>query len=71
MLKHTLADFHHYLERIRSTTLSSKERAGHAVEEHKKIVESIKNRDVEKAMLLAEEHVINSMNNMDRLGLLN
>lgn len=71
MLSHTLIDFHHYLERIRHTTLSGKERAGHAVEEHKKIVDAIKNKDIEKAMALAEEHIINSMNNMERLGLLN
>lgn len=70
MLKHTLSDFHHYLQRIRHTTLSGKDRAGHAVLEHKSIVEAIKNKDVEKAMTLAEEHIINSMNNMEKLGLL-
>lgn len=69
MLKHTLSDFHHYLQRIRHTTLSGKDRAGHAVEEHKNILEAIKNRDVEKAMTLAEQHIINSINNIERLGL--
>lgn len=71
MLKHTLSDFHHYLQRIRHTTLSGKERAGEAVIEHKNILEAIKNRDTEKAMILAEKHIINSMKNIEKLGLFN
>lgn len=70
MLKHTLSDFHHYLQRMRHQTLSEKDRAEHAVKEHQDILEAIKNKDIEKAMNLAEDHIINSIENIEKLGLL-
>lgn len=70
MLKHTLSDFHHYVERIRHTTLSDKDRGMKAVEEHKEILEAVKNKDTNKAMDLAEMHIINSLTNIERRGLI-
>ncbi|MFQ9934199.1 MAG: GntR family transcriptional regulator [Lachnospiraceae bacterium] len=69
MLRHTLSDFHHYLQRIRHTTLSGETRAKQAVCEHRDILEAIKSKDTDRAMMLAEQHIINSINNIERLGL--
>ena len=69
MLRHTLSDFHHYLERMRKTTLKDKTRAEHSNKEHRDLAEAIKAKDVEKAMFLADSHIKNTMNNIEEHGL--
>lgn len=70
MLRHTLSDFHHYVERIRNKTLADKDRAMMAVNEHKEILEAVKNKETKKAMQLAEKHIINSIKNIEEKGLI-
>ena len=69
ILKHILSDYHHYVERVRKNTLSSKERAGKASEEHKAILQSVKDKDEEKAEKLANEHIFSSLANIKHQGL--
>lgn len=71
MLDNLLSDFHHYVERVRRITLSNPARAKNAIEEHKKIVEALRNRDSDKAETLANQHVMNTIQNMDHLGVEN
>lgn len=71
MLDHVLSDFHHYVERVRKITLSKPKRAEKSIEEHKKILEAIRNRDEQKAEQLANEHIMNTIQNMDSVGLEN
>lgn len=69
MISQTLSDFHHYLERMRKTTLNDIERAQKSHVEHQKIANAIKERNVEEAQRLAIEHINNSMLNIDKHGL--
>ena len=71
MLDHVLSDFHHYVERVRKVTLGDAKRAKESIEEHKKIVEALRNRDDKKAEKLANEHIMNTIHNMDNVGLKN
>lgn len=52
------------IQRFRSTSLSHPGRMKLALEEHKKIVEAISDRDVELARDLAREHIENAENSM-------
>lgn len=70
MLRHILRDFHQYVESVRKQTLSRSERACAAIEEHKAILEAIKNRDEELAEKLSNEHIIATMENLRKRGLL-
>ncbi len=69
MISQTLSDFHHYLERMRKTTLNDIERAQKSHIEHQKIANAIKEKNVEEAQRLAIEHINNSMLNIDKHGL--
>lgn len=69
MISSTLSDFHHYLQRMRRTTLKDIERAKQSNEEHKAIVNAIKKRDAKEAEKLANEHIRNSMLNIEKHGL--
>ncbi len=57
------------IQRFRKASLSTPGRMKYALEEHKKIVEAISERNVELAQTLAREHIENAENSM--LALLN
>ena len=44
-LRHVLSDFHHYAQRVRKITLSDKNRAVDSNNEHRRIVEALKQHD--------------------------
>lgn len=69
ILEHILSDYHHYVERVRKNTLSSKERARTASAEHKAILEAVINKDEELAERLANEHIFQSIANIRHQGL--
>lgn len=71
ILEHILSDYHHYVERVRKNTLSSKERASKASEEHGAILEAVKSGDVALAEKLANEHIFKSLENIEHQGLVN
>lgn len=67
-LRHVLLDFHHYVQRVRKITLAVPSRAMDSNEEHRKIVEALKIRNAEEAEKLANEHMMNTIRNMDNYG---
>lgn len=64
VLKDLLTDYHQYVKRVRKASIANKERLGHTNEEHKNIMLAIKEKDGEKAEILAHEHILNSMKNI-------
>jgi len=69
LLKHTLSDFHHYIKRIRQITLSDKKRAIEANNEHREIIDAMREKDIEKSMEYAKKHIDNTMINIKNQGL--
>ncbi len=70
MLGHTLQDFHEYVKRIRKRTLSDHERGREAVQEHRRIMEAIRQKDADRAEELATLHMRNAYANMISNGFL-
>ncbi len=69
MLKHVLSDFHHYVERVRKASLLSPGRSQMFNEEHKAILEAIREKDRGKAERLANAHMKNTIANISEQGL--
>lgn len=69
MLQNLLQDFHQYVIRIRRKTLSTKERGIASNEEHRRIMEAIKDKNPDEAEQLATRHMINAYDNMVKNGL--
>jgi DNA-binding GntR family transcriptional regulator len=67
-LRHVLLDFHHYVQRVRKITLAVPDRAVSSNEEHRRIVEALKMRDADRAEELANQHMMNTIKNMDNYG---
>ncbi|MDD3369254.1 MAG: GntR family transcriptional regulator [Lachnospiraceae bacterium] len=68
MLEHTLRDFHQYVIRIRKQTLSTASRGLASNDEHRKIMDAIKNKKPDEAEKLAHDHMINAFENMKKSG---
>lgn len=68
ILGNVLSDYHHYVQRVRRTTLKSKERSEKSNEEHRMIAEAIREHDSEKAQLLANQHIMRTMENIGHCG---
>ena len=69
MLERQLKDYHQYVLRVRQRTLSKQVRSKASNEEHRNIMEAIKNHDAQSAQKLATQHVINAYENMVKNGL--
>lgn len=69
MLQNLLQDFHQYVIRIRKKTLSTRERGIASNEEHKLIMEAIKNKNPDEAEQAATVHMNNAYDNMVKNGL--
>ena len=69
MLNHILSDFHMYVTRIRKTSLSSDSRSKNSTEEHRAILEAIKDRNADKAEECAHIHVRSTIKNNHENGL--
>lgn len=68
VLEHALRDYHHYLERVRKVTLASEKRSIESKNEHKQILEALKERDAKKAEAYANQHILNTIKNIDTCG---
>ena len=66
---HLLKDFHQYVQKERQQTLSDKARSAAAVNEHKRIMEAIRDGNAQLAEKLADEHICNAYQNMIKCGL--
>jgi len=64
VLKNTLSNFHHYSQKARGISLETPGRARISVEEHKRILDAIANRDGNLAEKLSCEHVKNARDNV-------
>lgn len=70
-LERLLVDFHEYVLRVRQQTLANGGRGQVSNEEHRQIMEAIKDKDKDKAETLANQHMINAYDNMVKNGLYN
>ena len=64
ILDHVLTDFHKYVQVARTMSVKSEDRARKSLEEHKAILEAIKQKDEESAERLAHEHIRNVIKNL-------
>ena len=64
ILAHTLTDFHKYVQAARTMSVKTEERAKKSIEEHKEILEAIKSKDADRAEILANNHIMNVMENL-------
>lgn len=64
MLEHLLSDFHKYVRMARKTSVKKADRAKCSVEEHKAILQAIKEKDAKKAEMLANNHILHVMQNL-------
>ena len=69
MLEHTLRDYHQYVLRVRQKTLATNTRGRASNEEHRQIMEAIKEKDADRAEQLANRHILNAYDNMVKNGL--
>lgn len=63
ILEHLLKDFHQYVQKVRKTSLSTRERAEKSIKEHEDILAAIKERDPGRADELATLHIMNTIRN--------
>lgn len=68
ILRHQLRDFHEYVKQMRRRSLSDSERGMEAVEEHKRIMKALQNRDADRAEAQAALHMQNAYDNMVKNG---
>lgn len=64
ILEHVLSDFHKYVQMARRLSVKKKERAEKSIAEHREILEAIKSKDAEHAERLANQHIMNVMENL-------
>ena len=68
VLAGVLTDFHNYVQRVRKMTLKSKERSEKSNDEHRMIAQAIHDHDPEKAQMLANQHIMRTIENIDHCG---
>ena len=64
ILEHVLSDFHKYVQMARALSVGEQNRAQKSVQEHREILEAIRNRDEDLAEELANRHILNVMENL-------
>ena len=69
LLEHQLKDFHQYVLRVRKKTLANVSRGNKSNEEHRLIMEAIRDKNADLAEQLAHQHMINAYENMVKNGL--
>ena len=69
ILEHQLKDFHQYVLRVRKKTLANVSRGNKSNEEHRMIMEAIRDKNADLAEQLAHQHMINAYENMVKSGL--
>lgn len=69
MLNHILSDFHMYVTRIRKTSLATGSRSKNSTDEHRAILDAIKERNADKAEEYAHAHVMSTIKNNHENGL--
>lgn len=67
MLCHVLTDFHKYVQIARKSSINAKDRAKKSIEEHRAILQAIRDRDADLAEQLAKEHIVHVMENLKKI----
>ena len=62
-LKHTLTNFHNYIQKARELSFKSGGRTALSVKEHRDIYEAVTQHDGEKARVLTRQHIANAREN--------
>ena len=65
ILEHVLSDFHKYVKMARTMSVGEKERAEKSIDEHRAILEAIRKKDANLAEQLANQHIMNVMENLN------
>ncbi len=65
ILKHVLSDFHKYVRMARKASVTDQVRAEKSIEEHKCILQALKNKDADEAERWANAHMMNVMKNLN------
>lgn len=68
ILSHVLTDFHKYVLMARKSSVVSEDRAKKSIQEHKEILQAIRNRDADMAEQLANEHIMQVIQNLRKQG---
>lgn len=68
ILSHVLTDFHKYVLMARKSSVVSEDRAKKSIQEHKEILQAIRERNADKAAQLANEHIMQVIRNLRRQG---
>lgn len=68
MLEHLLKDYHNYVLRVRRKSLATS-RAMDSNNEHRQIMEAIRDKDADRAEELANVHMVKAFENMVRSGI--
>ncbi|MCF2681728.1 GntR family transcriptional regulator [Faecalicatena contorta] len=64
ILEHVLKDFHKYVQMARTMSVEAPTRARQSIEEHREILNAIREKDADLAEKLANQHIINVMKNL-------
>ncbi|MDP4108580.1 MAG: GntR family transcriptional regulator [Bacillota bacterium] len=64
ILKNTLTDFHHFIQKARELSIKKSGRAEMSVKEHYKILEALEQHDSKLAEALISEHISNARANL-------
>lgn len=64
ILEHLLKDFHKYVQMARTMSIEAPNRAEKSIEEHREILNAIKAKDADRAEMLANQHILNVMDNL-------
>ncbi len=64
ILQHVLSDFHKYVRLARKTSVADRSRAEKSIQEHKEILQAIKDKDAVRAEHWANAHMMNVMANL-------
>lgn len=64
ILSHVLSDFHKYVKMARTMSVCEGGRAEKSIQEHREILEAIRNKDEKAAEKLANKHILNVMDNL-------
>ena len=66
IMAHQLSGFHQYVQLARKQSLKSSSRSLRSNEEHQRILEALKAHDEELAEKLATEHILNTIDNLNK-----
>lgn len=68
ILKNTLSNFHHFIQKARELSIKKPGRAVSSVQEHRDILEALEKHDPELAEKLTASHISNAKNNLLKMG---